>query len=165
MRRSLIVAMAANRVIGRGNALPWRLPADLAHFKRITMGRPVIMGRRTWESIGKALPGRRNIVVTRTPGFAAPGCEVVDSLAAAWRAAGAADEAFVIGGGALYEEALATADRIYLTEVEGEVEGDTRFPAFDRRGWRETELSRQPVDERHAHALRFVLLEREAPAR
>jgi len=160
MLRSLIVAMAVNRVIGRAEALPWRLPADLAHFKRVTMGRPVIMGRRTWESIGRALPGRRNIVVTRTPGYAAPGCEVVDSLEAAWRAAAGADEAFVIGGGALYEEALASADRIYLTEVEGEVEGDTRFPDFDRSRWREVELARQPADERHAHALRFLLLER-----
>ena len=135
MIRSLVIAQAANRIIGRDNRMPWHLPADLAHFKRVTMGHPVIMGRKTWESIGRALPGRLNIVISRTPSFAAPGATVVPSLDAAFLAAGAAEEAFVIGGGQIYAEALATADRIYLTEIATSVEGDPYFPAFDRSQW------------------------------
>lgn len=162
--RSLIVARARNGVIGRDNAMPWHLPADLAHFKRTTLGRPVIMGRRTWESIGHALPGRRNLVVSRTPGFIAAGAEVVGSLAEAWQAVAGADEAFVIGGAQLYAEALDSADRIYLTEVEGEPAGDTLFPALDGRGWRETLLGEHPADGRNPHAVRFLLLERVRPA-
>ena len=160
MIRSLIVAMSRNRVIGHANDMPWRLPADIAHFKRVTMGHPVIMGRQTWESIGRALPGRHNIVVTRNSGWSAPGCTVVHSLDAAYAAAGQVAEVFVIGGGQLYEAALATADRIYLTEVDAHLEGDTRFPELDRREWMETELSRQPADERNAHPLRLVRLDR-----
>jgi dihydrofolate reductase len=160
MRRSLVVAMDRNRVIGRDNALPWRLPDDLAHFKRVTMGHPVIMGRRTWESIGKALPGRLNIVVSRNPRYAAPGCTVVPSLDAAWKAAGEAAEACVIGGTSLFEAALATADAIHLTEVDAEVPGDTYFPPFDRSAWIEHEVQRHPADARHAHPFRIVRLER-----
>lgn len=161
MIRSLVVAMDRNRVIGRDNALPWKLPEELAHFKRVTMGHPVIMGRRTWESIGKPLPGRHNIVVTRNADYAAPGCTVVNSLDAAWQAAGDADEACVIGGTSLFEEALASAERIHLTEVEAEVEGDTWFPAFDRASWREREVARHPADARHAYPFRVLLLERD----
>lgn len=160
MLRSLIVARARNGTIGKDNGMPWHLPADLAHFKRTTLGRPVIMGRRTWESIGRALPGRRNIVVSRTPGFLAPGAEVVASLADAWRAVAGAEEAFVIGGAQLYEEALATADRIYLTDIAGDVAGDTHFPPLPPGAWRETVLGEQPADERNRFALRFLLLER-----
>ena len=160
MIRSLVVAVARNGVIGRDNALPWRLPADLAHFKRVTLDHPIIMGRRTHESIGKALPGRLNIVVSRNRSYQAPGCTVVPSLEAAWEAAGGADEAFVIGGTSLFREALPAADVVYLTEVEADVPGDTHFPEFDRRGWSEVELGRQPVDERHAYAQRFLRLER-----
>jgi dihydrofolate reductase len=160
MVRSLIVAMSRNRVIGHENDMPWRLPADIAHFKRVTMGHPVIMGRKTFESIGKALPGRLNIVVTRTPGWSAPGCKAVGSLDAAFGAAGPADEVFVIGGGELYAQALPGADRIYLTEVDAILEGDTLFPVLDASQWVETELGRQPRDGRHAHALRFVRLDR-----
>ncbi|QJR14478.1 dihydrofolate reductase [Usitatibacter palustris] len=158
--RSMIVAMARNRVIGNGNGMPWHLPADLAHFKRLTMGHPIIMGRRTYEAIGKALPGRRNIVVTRTPGLNAPGCEVVDSLAAAWRMAGDSGEVFLIGGGQLYEAALGEVDRIYLTEIDATIEGDTYFPPLVTGEWRETELSRQAPDERHDKAMRWVQLDR-----
>jgi dihydrofolate reductase len=165
MRRSLIVARARNGAIGLANAMPWHLPADLAHFKRTTLGHPVIMGRRTWESIGRALPGRRNIVVSRTPGFRAEGAEVVASLAEAWRAAAGADEAFVIGGARLYAEALPEADRIYLTEVAGEPEADTYFPELEPGDWRETLLAEQPADGRNAFALRFLLLERLRPPR
>jgi dihydrofolate reductase len=160
MIRSLVVAMDRNRVIGRDNALPWKLPEELAHFKRVTMGHPVIMGRRTWESIGKPLPGRHNIVVTRNSGYAAPGCTIVGSLDAAWRAAGDAQEACVIGGTSLFEEALPVADRIHLTEVEAEVAGDTWFPEFDRAQWDEHEVTRHPADARHAHAFRILLLQR-----
>ncbi len=152
--------MARNRVIGRDNRLPWRLPADLAYFKQVTMGHPVIMGRRTWESIGRPLPGRQNIVVSRNPGYSAPGATVVGSLDDAWRAAGDVDEACVIGGTSLFAEALPLADRIHLTEVDAEIEGDTYFPAFDRSQWVEREVARQARDDRHAYPFRIVVLER-----
>jgi dihydrofolate reductase len=161
MLRSLIVARARNGVIGRDNGMPWHLPADLAHFKRTTMGCPVIMGRRTWESIGRALPGRRNIVVSRTRGYQAPGAEVVTSLEDAWHAAAHANEAFVIGGAQLYAQALPEADRIYLTDIAGVVAGDTQFPALVPGEWRESLLGEHPADERNPYALRFLLLERE----
>ena len=160
MIRSLVVARARNGVIGRDNALPWRLPADLAYFKRVTLGHPVIMGRRTWESIGKPLPGRHNIVVTRNPAYHAEGATVVESLDAAWRAAGDVEEACVIGGTSLFAEALPIADRIHLTEVEADDEGDTWFPSFDRRQWTEREVARQARDERHEYPFRIMVLER-----
>ena len=160
MRRSLVVAMARNGVIGRSNKLPWHLPADLAHFKRTTMGAPVIMGRRTWESIGRALPGRLNIVVSSRPDYAAPGALVVPSLERAWTAAGYVPEAFVIGGEHLYAQALPSARRIYLTEIDADIDGDTCFPAFDRRAWRETLVGSHAPDERNAFPMRFLLLER-----
>jgi dihydrofolate reductase len=160
VRRSLVVAMAANRVIGRDNALPWRLPADLAHFKKVTMGHPIVMGRRTYESIGRPLPGRMNIVVTRNAAFQAPGCTVVRSLDAAWKAAGDAGEVCVIGGTSLFAETLPIADVIHLTEVEADVPGDTYFPEFDRSQWREKEIARQPADARHAYPIRILELER-----
>jgi dihydrofolate reductase len=164
MRRSLVVAMAQNRVIGRDNALPWRLPVDLAYFKRVTMGHPVVMGRRTWESIGKPLPGRLNIVVTHQRDYQAPGCVVVGSLGAAWAAANGAEEVSVIGGTTLFEETLPLADTIHLTEVLADVEGDTYFPPFDRGRWTETEVLRQAADARHAYPFRIVLLERRTGA-
>lgn len=160
MRKSLVVAIARNRVIGRDNALPWRLPAELAHFKRVTMGHPIIMGRRTYESIGKPLPGRMNIVVSHNRGFVAPGCTVVASLEEAYAAAGDADEVSIIGGTSLFEAALPAADCIHLTEVEADVEGDTWFPEFDRSQWREQEIARHPADERHAYPFRILQLER-----
>ncbi len=124
----LIAAMAANRVIGRDNAIPWRLPGDLARFKQTTMGHPIIMGRRTFESIGRALPGRRNIVLTRRRGFTAPGCEVVHSLDEALAACRNEEKAFIIGGEQLYRDTLPLADEIILTVLDQEVEGDTFFP-------------------------------------
>ncbi len=160
MRRSLVVAMAANGVIGRDNALPWRLPADLAHFRNVTMGHPIVMGRRTYESIGKPLPGRHNIVVTRNRDFKAPGCTVVASLEAAWDAARDANEVCVIGGTSLFEETLPIADVIHLTQVEANVPGDTYFPPFDRSQWREKEVGRHPADARHAYPIRILELER-----
>jgi len=160
MKRSLVVAVARNGVIGRDNALPWRLPAELAHFKRVTMGHPIVMGRRTYESIGKPLPGRKNIVVTHNRAFEAPGCTVVTSLEEAWRAADGADEVCVIGGTTLFAETLPAADVIHLTEVEAEVEGDTWFPPFDRGEWQEREIARHPADERHAYPFRILELTR-----
>ena len=164
MVKSFVVAVARNGVIGHTNGLPWRLPADLAFFKRLTMGHPIIMGRKTYESIGRPLPGRLNIVVTRLPGYHAKGCTVVGSIDAAYVAAGSAEEVFVIGGAQVYEAALARADRIYLTEVESDIEGDTLFPRFDRQGWVETELERHPRDARHAHSMRIVRLDRKKRA-
>jgi len=152
--------MDRNGVIGRDNALPWRLPADLAHFKRVTMGHAVLMGRRTYESIGKPLPGRANIVITHQRGYAAPGCEVAHSLAEAWQLAGDAKEVNVIGGTSLFAETLPIADVIHLTEVEAEVEGDTWFPPFDRSQWVEREVARHAADERNAYPIRILELTR-----
>ena len=165
MIRSLVVAMARNRVIGRDNQLPWKLPKDLAYFKRVTMGHPVVMGRRTWQSIGRPLPGRDNIVVTRNAAFEARGATVVTSLDAAWKAAGEAGEVCVIGGTSLFAEALPIADRIHLTEVDAVVQGDKYFPEFDRGDWVEREVERHPADERHAYPFRILVLERRAARR
>lgn len=164
MRRSLIVARARNGVIGRDNALPWRLPADLAFFKRTTMGAPIVMGRKTWESIGRPLPGRPNIVVSRTLANLPPGVVVAPDLASAFAAAAPADEVFVIGGAQLYAEALPLVDRIYVTEVGADVEGDTYFPPLDRSAWVMTSMGDHPADERHAWPMHFVRLDRATPA-
>jgi len=147
----LVAAMAANRVIGAAGKLPWHLPEDLKHFKSLTYGHPVIMGRRTWESLGKPLPGRENIVVTRTPDYAAPGARIAYSLEAALALCAAARTAFVIGGGELYAAALPSADGLFLTEIQQDYEGDARFPEYDRSAWRESR--RQP--HRAADGLRF----------
>jgi dihydrofolate reductase len=138
-RLSLIAAVAANGVIGSDNALPWRLPEDLKRFKALTLGHPVIMGRRTFESIGRPLPGRRNIVVTRNPDYRAEGCETRNTLEAALVACqGGSDEIFVVGGAQIYAEALPLAQRLYLTEIRRTFEGDARFPDWDRTAWKET---------------------------
>lgn len=134
--------MARNGVIGRDNALPWRLPEDLKRFRALTMGHHIVMGRRTWESIGRPLPGRSMIVVTRDPSYAAPGCAVAHSLAEAIALAGDDSEIFVIGGAELYREALAIAHRLYITEIQADFAGDAWFPGFDRRTW--IEVSREP---------------------
>jgi dihydrofolate reductase len=157
---SIICAVARNGVIGRDGQLPWHLPDDLAHFKRTTLGRPVIMGRRTWESLPRALPGRRNLVVTRTPGYAARGAEVFASLDAALGACGEASDPVVIGGAELYAAALPRAQRIYLTRVHAEVEGDVYFPRFSEADFAEIERLDHPADARHAFAFSVVTLER-----
>lgn len=147
-RVSLIAAVAANGVIGDNNALPWRLPEDLRRFKALTLGHPVIMGRKTFESIGRPLPGRRNIVISRNREYAAAGCEVAASLEAALEACrNGSDEVFIIGGAQIYAEALPLAQRLYLTEISRDFEGDARFPAFDRNRWRETSRERQRTPE------------------
>ena len=145
-RLALIAAIAANGVIGSDNALPWRLPEDLKRFKALTLGHPVIMGRKTYESIGRPLPGRRNIVVTRNADWRTEGCETAASLEAALAACGGAEEVFVIGGAQLYAAALPLARRLYLTEIRADFPGDARFPAFDRDAWRETSRERHRQD-------------------
>jgi len=134
---TLVAAMAANRTIGIDNQLPWRLPEDLKHFKATTLGKPVIMGRKTWDSIGRPLPGRRNIVVTRQADWRADGAEAAHSLEEALALAGAVDEACLIGGADLYRQALALADRLCLTEIARDYDGDAHFPVFDPEDWRE----------------------------
>ncbi|QND86801.1 Dihydrofolate reductase [Chromobacterium vaccinii] len=134
---TLVAAMAANRTIGIDNQLPWRLPEDLKHFKATTLGKPVIMGRKTWDSIGRPLPGRRNIVVTRQADWRADGAETAHSLEEALALAGAVDEACLIGGADLYRQALALADRLCLTEIARDYDGDAHFPVFDPDDWRE----------------------------
>ncbi len=140
---ALIWTLPRNRTIGRNNALPWYLPEDLKYFKRVTLGKPVIMGRKTWDSIGRPLPGRSNIVITRDPGFQAAGVRVVGSLDEAIALAekicliDGAEEAVVIGGAQIYALALPRADRLYLTQVHAEVEGDAHFPPLDLDGWEE----------------------------
>ena len=160
MIRSLVVAVARNGVIGRDNQLPWKLPDDLAYFKKVTMGHPVVMGRRTWESIGRPLPGRLNLVVTGNRDYLAPGATVVHSLEEAWQAAGDAPEVAVIGGTTLFRETLPLADRIHLTEVLADVPGDTFFPPLDRSAWKETQVAVHAKDERHEYPFRIVVLER-----
>ncbi|MCC2658987.1 MAG: Dihydrofolate reductase [Panacagrimonas sp.] len=160
---SLIVAMDRSGLIGRGLDLPWHLPADLAHFKRTTMGKTILMGRRTWQSIGRPLPGRENWVVTRDPAFRAEGARVFDSVEAAI-AAHPRGELMVIGGADLYRQTLPLARRIYLTEVLADVgpptADDVRLEAFDRGAFREVWSEDHAADDRHAHAFRFIMLER-----
>lgn len=151
----LVVAMAQNGVIGKDGDLPWHLPVDLKHFKAVTLGKPIIMGRRTWAEVGKPLPGRRNIVVSRNPDFDAPGAEVVSSLDAALALVADEPEIMVIGGGQIYKQALTLADQIWCTLVCADVQGDTHFPEIDWSQWQVAEESEHPVDERHAYAMKF----------
>lgn len=156
---SLIAAMARNRVIGRDNAMPWHLPADLAHFKRVTLGKTIIMGRHTFESIGRALPGRKNIIISRQEGYRAEDCIVVNSVDAALDAADS-DEVMIIGGGQLYADMLHRADRLYLTLIDAELDGDTYFPDYEVYDWREIERETHGPDEKNTYAYAFVTLER-----
>lgn len=156
---SLIVAIAKDNVIGFQNKMPWHLPAELAYFKRVTMGHPIVMGRKTFDSIGRPLPGRRNIVVTRNADFQRDGIEVAHSLAAAM-ALCADSDAFLIGGATLYAEALPHVDKLFITEIDAAPAGDTFFPAIDARQWRETFRERREADEKNLHALEFVIFER-----
>ena len=159
-RVTLVAAMAGNRVIGRGNALPWHLPADLAHFKRLTLDKPIVMGRRTWESLPGLLPRRRHIVISSDPNYRAEGCELVDSPAAALRAAGAAPEVMVVGGATVYTALMPAATHMALTLVDAQVSGDVYFPAWAAADWREVGRRHRPADAHNAYALDFVLLER-----
>ncbi|MCB1623834.1 MAG: type 3 dihydrofolate reductase [Pseudomonadales bacterium] len=156
----VVVAAAENDVIGRDNALPWHLPDDLKHFKAVTLGKPVIMGRKTYQSIGRPLPGRHNIVLSRAGGFAPEGVTIVSNFDAALQIAEPATEVVVIGGAALYSQALRHADLIYLTRVHADVAGDARMLPLDPREWQEVASEFHAADERHAYPFSFVTLRR-----
>jgi dihydrofolate reductase len=155
---TLIAAVASNGVIGANNTLPWRIADDLKRFKALTLGHPIIMGRKTWESLGRALPGRHNIVITRTPGYWAPGATVVNSVAAAIAACANEEAAFVIGGAEIYAQTLALAQRMELTEIHLNVAGDARFPDVDCNAWQE--LTRESRSEPTGLAYDFVSYQR-----
>ncbi|MGY6708940.1 MAG: dihydrofolate reductase [Rhizobiaceae bacterium] len=162
VRIGIYVAAARNGVIGNDGEMPWRLSSDLKRFKAGTMGKPVVMGRRTWESIGKPLPGRRNIVVTRNRDYRAEGAEVVASLPEALDMAQSlrAEEVAVIGGGEIYRQAMEMADRLHMTHVDAEPEGDTRFPAIDPALWHPVSREFVPAGERDTYATEYVVYER-----
>jgi dihydrofolate reductase len=160
---SLIVAMDANRLIGAGNALPWRLPGDMKRFKGITLGKPVVMGRKTYESIPaqfRPLAGRHNIIVTRNQDYQAEGCTVVHSVAEALAAAGDVPEIMIGGGAQLYRALLPQANRLYLTLIDSTFEGDTYFPPLDFGQWRQLSSEEHPPDEHNPFGYRFMILER-----
>ncbi len=156
----LVAAMARERVIGRGGAMPWYLPADLAHFKAVTLGHPVVMGRRTFESIGRPLPGRTNIVISRGRPPLPEGVVLAGNLEAALETAREAERIMVIGGGQIYAEALPLAARLELTLIDLKIDGDTFFPAFDSAQWLVRAMRSRPADANNPHALNFVTLER-----
>lgn len=160
MRVNVVVAVDRGGVIGRDGGLPWKLARDLQRFREITLGHPLVMGRRTHESIGRPLPGRLNLVLSRDPRYLAPGCVTVPSLEAALAACAELPEVMIVGGAALYAAALPLAQRLFLTEVAATTEGDVRFPDFDRRAWCETARETHPADERNEYACDFVVLER-----
>ncbi len=158
---ALIVAMDKNRVIGVGGGLPWRLPDDMRFFRKMTLGKPVIMGRKTYQSIGKPLKGRTNIIMTHRAGFTAEGCVIVHSIDEAIAAAGTVDEIMVIGGATIYEQFLPMTDKIYLTEVDAEVRGDTWFADISAENWQEISRTHHAADEKHAYSFDFVILTRQ----
>ena len=157
---SILVATDERGGIGRDGGLPWHLPNDLKRFKALTMGKPIVMGRKTWESIGRPLPGRFNIVVTRQPGYTAPGATVVGSLDAAISVAGDVGEICVIGGAEVYRLALPRTGLIHLTRIHATVPADTYFPELEAARWREVAREDHPADEKHAYAYSFIELRR-----
>lgn len=157
---SIIVAASTNNVIGRDGGLPWRLPEDLKRFKQVTMGKPMIMGRATWESIGRALPGRQSIVLTRQAGFVAKGCDIATTVEDALQLAGDAEEVMVIGGGHVYQQFLPQAGRVYLTRVNATIEGDTFFPEMDDNLWKVLGRENFPASGEREHAFDILTLER-----
>ncbi len=162
-RLSILVAMAKNRVIGKDNTLPWRLPSDLKRFKALTMGHPIIMGRKTYESIGKPLPGRTSIIVTRQSGYEVEGATVVGSVATALRTCynnPDTVESFVIGGADIFQQALTVCDRLYITEIQRDFDGDVLFPKFNRGEWRETLREKYCLDEDDGLEYHFMILDR-----
>ena len=152
---SLIVAVAENGIIGRNGQLPWQLSADLKRFKRLTMGHHLVMGRKTFESIGRLLPGRTTVVVTRQPMFVAPGALVAHDLPQALQLAAGDNEVFIVGGSELYRQALPHVNRIYLTQVQARVDGDVRFPEIDESAWQVVSRSHHPVDEQNEFETTF----------
>lgn len=160
MMVSIIAAMDRNRLIGNRNQLPWHLPADLAHFKQVTMGKPIIMGRKTYESIGRPLPGRANIVLTRSQSFHAEGVFTANTLQQALDFATGESEVMIIGGSSIYELALPVADRLYMTYVDNSCEGDAWFPEFDLEQWTIVSSEQHTADENNSSDYRFVTYER-----
>ncbi|ANB58242.1 dihydrofolate reductase [Anoxybacillus sp. B7M1] len=162
---SLIVAMDHHRVIGKDNQLPWHLPADLAYFKRVTMGHPIIMGRKTFESIGRPLPGRENIIITRNHSFRPEGCTVIHSVADIQKIAAEREneEIFIIGGAELFRATLPLADRLYITKIAGQFAGDTFFPSFDEREWCLVSSQQGQKDEKNRYDFAFLVYERKRP--
>ncbi|NOX77052.1 MAG: type 3 dihydrofolate reductase [Gammaproteobacteria bacterium] len=161
MTLSLIWAMADNRIIGIENRLPWKLPADMKWFRQNTLGKPIVMGRLTFESFGaKPLPGRRNIIVSRNPDYSADGIEVYSSLEEAVQATAGAEETMIIGGASLYAQALPLAQRLYMTLVHSHIEGDTCFPDIDLGQWTQTQRQDFEADDANHHPYSFVVLER-----
>jgi dihydrofolate reductase len=159
-RVSVVAALARNRVIGIENRLPWRLPEDLAHFKALTLNHPILMGRKTFESLGRPLPGRTNIVITRNADYAKNGCLVADSISAALALCAGVDEVFFIGGAELYAQVIPLADRLYLTEVNIEAQGDAWFPDYDRSAFREVSRESHTGMKGDALGFDFVVYER-----
>lgn len=157
---SLIVAMAKNGVIGAEGQMPWHLPAELAHFKKMTLGKPVLMGRRTFNSIGRALPYRRNLILSQQVDLRVPQCETFSSLATALAAVSAEEELMVIGGATLYQQTLPLAKRLYLTFIDCELSGDTYFPQWNPAEWRETHSTHHPADALNRFAFHSLQLDR-----
>jgi dihydrofolate reductase len=163
MRIIIVVAVADNGVIGKDNALLWRLPDDMKFFKSITMGKPIVMGRKTYASIGRPLPGRKNIVISRQNALAIDRCVVVDSLVAAFASAGDVAEVAIVGGAEIYKQSLPFADTIYLTRVHAQIAGDVFFPELDAKQWEAIHREDHPADDRHAYAFSFVKMVRRKP--
>ncbi|MDP9740555.1 UNVERIFIED_ORG: dihydrofolate reductase [Bacillus sp. B2I3] len=158
---SLIVAMDQNRVIGKNNKLPWHLPADLQYFKKVTMGHPIVMGRKTFESIGRVLPGRENVIVTRNQEFKAEGCVVLHDIAQIKMFAdNHEEEVFVIGGAEIFKEILPFTDRLYITEIHETFEGDTFFPEIDENEWDEISSLPGNIDEKNRFTHDFIILQK-----
>ena len=153
---SIIVAMAKNRVIGKDNDMPWHLPADLQHFRKMTLDKPIIMGRKTYESIGRPLPKRHNIVVSRNMDYKVDGCDVVSSLDDAIKCAGEVEEVMIIGGGFLYDQTIDQADKLYLTFIDIEVEGDTLFPAYEHLALTKIASKHHQKDDKNPHNYEFT---------
>lgn len=157
---SMVVAHAANRIIGKDNDMPWHLPADLAYFKKTTLGKPVVMGRKTYESIGRPLPGRLNIVISRDPAYQAEGITAVTSVDDALTFAGDVEEIMVIGGGAIYAHCMPAAQRLYITHIDAEIDGDTQFAEYDLNDWQKVSSELRLADEKNAYDLDFCVYER-----
>lgn len=157
---SMIVAHANNRVIGKNNDMPWHLPADLAYFKKTTLGKPIVMGRKTYQSIGRPLPGRKNIVISRDENFKVAGVEVVTSVEAALALVVEYEEVMVIGGGAIYQHCLASAQRLYITHIDADIDGDTYFPNYDLTVWKKVANDIRPSDEKNPYQLDFCVYEK-----
>jgi dihydrofolate reductase len=160
MKLSMIAAMGKNRIIGLDNKMPWHLPADLQFFKKTTLGCPIIMGRKTYDSIGRPLPGRLNIILSRNKNLIIKGCTVVNSLDAALDAAKGAEEIFITGGAHLYNKFLGDADRLYLTLIDEEFQGDTFFPDYTQYQWKEVDMINNPADAKNPYSYTFLTLER-----